>query len=322
MPLDRIPVRRGERSRPCSGCPSQGSRPGARSVAPCAPSIRSSSRASGSTDGIPSSRSGRRRAARGGRPARPCWAAPRCSPVARRGRSRRFSRASGRCRSPQPRSARICAWRRRRSPRRARSRDRNPSGEVRHEPRLFRNRDLEHRQVRRGRSTRRSSARARRWSPTASSTWRASTASNEASSKVRFSTSIWRSTVVSSRSIETRSMPSRASSGSSGRSGETCSSRQRRREQLGSPLEEECQQPVALVRAAARAVEAGVGGEPLQRHAATGAGDGVAREHARVDATGEPRREWTEPARYERFQPQPQPVQDEPGHAGRAYRTR
>jgi colanic acid biosynthesis glycosyl transferase WcaI len=97
--------------------------------------------------------------------------------------------------------------------------------------------------------------------------------------------------------------------------------RQRRREQFRSPLEDEREQAVALVRATAGAVEAGVGREPLQVNAAARTGDGVAGEHAGSDAAAEPRCEWTKPARHERSHTRPQPVQDEPGHAGRAYRT-
>ncbi len=96
---------------------------------------------------------------------------------------------------------------------------------------------------------------------------------------------------------------------------------QRRSQQVGPLLEDERQQTVPLVRAAARAVEAGVLHEPLQVHAAARTGDGVAGEHPSGDAAAEPRSERTKPARHERSHSRPQPVQDESGHAGRAYRT-
>ena len=84
------------------------------------------------------------------------------------------------------------------------------------------------------------------------------------------------STAGLSMSIEVRSMPSRSRNRSRGRSGETWSRSQRWREQLRPLLEEQSEQTMTLVRAAARAVEARIDDEAPQPHAAARAGDGIA----------------------------------------------
>ena len=97
-------------------------------------------------------------------------------------------------------------------------------------------------------------------------------------------------------------MPSRTStSRSSGRSGETWSRRSGGASSSGRSAELERQQPVALVRPAARAVEARVDDEPPQAPAAARAGDrGLPASTSAIDVAGESRRERVEAAWHER----------------------